>query len=111
MSHGAALLLLLIAALLEVGADALIRTGLHRAQSGPRFGFMLAGGLLLFVYGYTVNAPGWDFGRLLGLYVVFFFCVAQLISWLAFDQKPATPVLLGGAFIIIGGMIISSWRT
>lgn len=110
MSTSAALLLLFIAALLEAGGDALIRAGLHRTQPGLRFVFMLAGGLILFVYGYTVNSPGWDFGRLIGLYVVFFFCTAQLISWLAFDQRPTTPVLLGGAFIITGGVIISSWR-
>ena len=65
------------------------------------------GALVLFSYGYVVNAPSWDFGRLLGIYVVFFFVVAQLISWIVFHQRPSTGVLIGGAFIIIGGVIIS----
>jgi len=29
--------------------------------------------VVLFGYGWTVNAPPWDFGQLLGLYVVFSF--------------------------------------
>ena len=66
-----------------------------------------AGALVLFSYGYVVNAPSWDFGRLLGIYVVFFFVVAQLISWIVFHQRPSVGVLIGGAFIIIGGVIIS----
>ena len=66
-----------------------------------------AGALVLFSYGYVVNAPSWDFGRLLGIYVVFFFVVAQLISWIVFHQQPSSGVLISGAFIIIGGVIIS----
>jgi small multidrug resistance family-3 protein len=61
----------------------------------------------LTAYGYVVNAPPWDFGRLLGVYVVFFFVVAQLIAWLAFAQKPSTSVLLGGPLIIAGGLVVS----
>jgi small multidrug resistance family-3 protein len=57
----------------------------------------------------VVNKPDWDFGRLLGIYVVFFFVVAQIISWLAFNQPPSRAVLLGGAFIVIGGVIMSAW--
>jgi len=54
-----------------------------------------------------VNTPPWDFGRLLGVYVVFFFLVAQAISWLIFHQRPSVAVLVGGGFIAIGGLIIS----
>jgi small multidrug resistance family-3 protein len=55
----------------------------------------------------VVNAPAWDFGRLLGLYVVFFFWIAQGISTVAFRQPPSPAVLLGGGFISIGGLIIA----
>jgi small multidrug resistance family-3 protein len=60
----------------------------------------------LFAYGWTVNAPAWDFGRLLGLYVVLFFIVAQLVSWVGFGQLPSRGVLIGGALIISGGVVI-----
>src|SRR5205823_13272181 len=101
------LLILFAAALLEAGGDALMRSGLHASNPATRTLFFLTAAVVLFSYGYVVNAPPWDFGRLLGIYVVFFFVVAQLISWLVFGQKPGTTVLLGGVFIIIGGVIIS----
>jgi drug/metabolite transporter (DMT)-like permease len=62
---------------------------------------------VLFSYGWAVNAPPWDFGRLLGLYVVFFFLFAQLISWLVFKQPPSAGVLMGGCLIVAGGIIIA----
>ena len=73
----------------------------------PRILFFAAGAVVLFSYGCAVNVPSWDFGRLIGMYIVFFFLVAQVISWMVFHQKPSHAVLLGGAFIAIGGLIIS----
>ncbi len=101
------LLLLFTAALLEAGGDALVRTGLHATNTMTRTLFFMLGAIVLFSYGYVVNAPPWDFGRLLGTYVVFFFVIAQMLSWLVFHQRPSTAVLVGGVFIIIGGVIIS----
>jgi drug/metabolite transporter superfamily protein YnfA len=103
------LLLLLLAALLEAGGDALVRSGL-RGAGANRWVWMLAGGVVLFAYGCAVNTPAWDFGRLLGIYVVFFFVVAQLISWIAFHQKPDGGVWAGGALIVLGGIVLSVWR-
>ena len=101
------MLMLLFAALLEAGGDALVRAGLQAPTNGVRAGLFVIGGLVLFLYGYVVNAQPWDFGRLLGVYVVFFFVVAQLISWIIFHQRPSTALLIGGAFIVTGGIIIS----
>src|SRR6267154_2712717 len=107
MSQIAALGVLFLAAVLEAGGDALIRTGLHTQTASARLGFFVLGAVVLFAYGYLVNAPPWDFGRLLGLYVVFFFVVAQLISWLVFHQQPDRGVLVGGVFIVLGGFIVA----
>ena len=101
------LLLLFTAAVLEAGGDAIVRMGLQTASMSKKAGIFAAGALILFAYGYVVNAPRWDFGRLLGVYVVFFFVVAQLISWAVFHQRPSTAILVGGAFIVTGGIIIS----
>ena len=106
MSTGAALAILLLAALFEAGGDALIRAGLHSTQW--RWLPMLAGAAALFGYGYIVNAPPWDFGRLLGVYIVLFFVTAQTIAWVAFGQRPSGAIWLGGAFIVTGGLIIAS---
>ena len=100
------LLLLFTAAVLEAGGDALVRSGL-RAAGSTRVVFFLAATIVLFGYGYVVNAPSWDFGKLIGVYIVFFFIVAQLISWLVFHQPPGRALLIGGGFIIVGGAIIS----
>jgi drug/metabolite transporter superfamily protein YnfA len=108
MRQTTALLILLAAAVLEAGGDALVRSGIHASASSARLLFWLAGALVLFSYGYVVNAPPWDFGRLLGIYMVFFFVVAQVISWAVFNQKPDRLVLIGGSFVIVGGLIMSA---
>jgi small multidrug resistance family-3 protein len=107
MNLSVTLLLLLLAAFLEAGGDAFVRLGLRSTAAAPRLLFFLAGAAVLFLYGWTVNTPPWDFGRLLGVYVVFFFLVAQALSWLIFHQKPSVAVLVGGGFIAVGGLIIS----
>jgi len=105
-----ALPILFAAAVLEAGGDALVRVGLRAPAPVVRTLVFLVAAIVLFTYGYVVNVPNWDFGRLLGIYVVFFFVVAQLISWLVFKQPPSTPVLLGGGLIVAGGCIISIFQ-
>src|ERR1700759_692854 len=78
-----ALLLLTLAAFLESPGDALVRKGLI-AGGMPRGLWFIAGAAVLFVYGAAVNAPGWDFGRMLGVYVALFFVAAQVIAYFIF---------------------------
>lgn len=107
MSRTVTVLILVLAAALEAGGDALMRVGLH-TPSAPRRGLLLAlGAVVLFAYGWCVNTPPWEFGKLLGIYVVFFFLFAQLISWIFFKQPPSLPIVIGGALILAGGIIIS----
>lgn len=103
------LLTLLLAAVLEAGGDALVRAGL---QASPlKRGLLFAtGAVVLFAYGYTVNAPPWQFGKLLGIYVVLFFLVAQAIAWVVFQQRPGGAILLGGALIVAGGVVMTVAR-
>jgi drug/metabolite transporter superfamily protein YnfA len=101
------LLVLLGAALLEAGGDAIVRMGLRAPTAVNRAIFFAVGALVLFAYGYLVNASPWDFGRLIGLYVVFFFVIAQLIAWIVFHKPPSRMTLIGGGFIVAGGAIIS----
>lgn len=106
MSRTASLLILFIAAVLETAGDATVRSGLQ--MSGPaRWFVMLAAGIVLFAYGWMVNSPPWDFGKLLGIYVVFFFVIAQSINWIFFKQQPTRAVLVGGLLIVSGGAIIA----
>jgi len=107
MTRGTAILVLLLASLLEAGGDALVRGGLRSSETHKRALLFLVGAAVLFAYGWVVNSPAWDFGRLLGLYVVFFFAMAQLIAWLAFGQMPSRSLLIGGALIVSGGLVIA----
>jgi hypothetical protein len=110
VSKGFALIVLLAAAVLEAGGDALIRVGLQSSTLTKRVEFILLGGSVLLSYGVVVNLPKWDFGQLLGIYVTLFFLVAQVINYFAFGQKPGIAILVGGFLIISGGLIISLWK-
>lgn len=109
MSRTLSLLVLLFAAVLEAGGDALVRSSMHASTTMSRLAFLTLGAIVLCAYGYAVNRPPWDFGRLIGIYVVFFFLVAQAISWLVFSQRPTGPIVIGGAFVVAGGVIMSAF--
>lgn len=109
-AYGIPLLLLSTAALLEVLGDSFFQSALHRSSGGERIGWIVLGALTLALYGLLVNVPRWDFGRLLGVYVVFFFLGAQLVAKVRFHHPVALPVRVGGALIVAGGLVISLWQ-
>jgi drug/metabolite transporter superfamily protein YnfA len=110
MGSASAYGLLLLAACLEAGGDALVRLGLHGNALGARICLLVAGAVVLFAYGVAVNAPPWDFGRLLGAYVTLFFVVAQVVNATVFSIKPDLPILAGGTLIVAGGLVITFWK-
>ena len=73
--------------------------------------FLASGVMVLGLYGFTLNIPHWDFGKLLGIYVVMFFLVAQVLAKVRFNQAPTAPIYLGGALIVAGGLVIGFWRS
>jgi len=103
-------LLLLIAACLEVGGDAIVRFGLKNYGGLSQVALIAAGGAVLLGYGIFVNVAPLDFGRLLGIYVVLFFIVAQITNLVAFGIRPGAPILAGGALIVAGGLVITLWN-
>jgi hypothetical protein len=105
-----AFILLTLAAFLEAFGDSLFQSGLYRSAGAARGLFFLAGGVILALYGFTVNIPHWDFGKLLGVYVVLFFLVAQVLAKIRFHQTPTPPIYVGGTLIATGGIIIAFWR-
>src|SRR5262245_61441 len=96
---------LIAAALLEVGGDAAIRHGLLRAG----WPWLLAGSAALVAYGFIVNtARAIDFNRLMGVYIAVFFVVSQVIAWAAFEERPSAALLVGGALVVAGGLVIQA---
>jgi len=99
----ATIAMLVVAALLEVAGDAAIRQGL--ARSG--WVWLVLGGATLVAYGFAVNANRvMLFGRLMGLYIVVFFLVSQVLSFMFFDERPPLSLTLGGTLIVSGGLVI-----
>ena len=111
MTRSTAIFVLFCAALLEAGGDAIVRVALHTSAGWQRILLFTVSAAVLFSYGWVVNAPAWDFGKLLGVYVVLFFLVAQLLAKLRFNQSPTLPIYVGGSLITTGGIIIAFWRT
>ena len=103
----AAFAILLLAALLEAGGDALVRYGLR----GGRVAGLVLGAVVLAAYGIVVNLPRWDFGRLLGVYIALFFLVSQAIAVWVFHEPLPVPRLIGGALIVAGGLVLTLWKS
>jgi len=55
---------------------------------------------VLFAYGLTVNAPAWDFGKRLGVYVSLFFVVAQIVNFIVFGARPDAATLTCGGLVV-----------
>lgn len=103
------LALLILATTLEAGGDAIIRVGL-RSDAFARSALILAGGAALTLDGTVLNLAPLDWGRLVGAYVATFFVVGQMINRLAFGTTPTLPVVVGGALIVAGGLVVTLWR-
>lgn len=107
-----ALLGFLIAATsLEAIGDAVVRLGINQNQWGmARCLLFVAGAILLFGYGLSVNLAPVDFGRVVGLYIAMLFIMWQAVNWVVFQVSPVAPVIIGGLFIVIGGTIVTLWK-
>ena len=95
-------IIFLLAALLEVGGDAVIRQGL-RTQG---IALIVLGFVLLGSYGLMVNMVKWDFARMLGVYVAVFALVSVLFGKFIFKEVIPTSTWIGLAVIMAGGLII-----
>lgn len=106
-NRGGALVVLAAAVFFEAYGDSCFQSALYRSSGIARAMAFVLGAASLAFYGLVVNVPRWDFGRLLGVYVVLFFVCAQLIARIRFGQTPSVAVIAGGALIIAGGVIIT----
>ena len=91
-----------VAALLEVGGDAVIRRGLR----GHKPGLVFAGFVTLGCYGLLVNLIKWDFSKLLSVYVGFFALVSVLVGRIVFCENIPASTWLGLGIIMGGCMVI-----
>jgi hypothetical protein len=103
-------LFLIAATSLETFGDAIVRLGIGQTAWLPRSGLFLAGAILLFGYGLSVNLAPVEFGRVVGLYIAILFIMWQLVNLIVFRSPPGMPVLFGGLLIVVGGLIVTFWE-
>ena len=93
---------LIAAAVLEVGGDAFIRSGL-RARG---LAFVVPGVVALGIYGIVVNLVPWDFSKLFGVYVGMFAAVSVLCGRFVFGESVPASTWVGLALVVAGGLVI-----
>lgn len=93
---------MLVAAIFEVGGDAMIRAGL-RGHGWLLCGFGVA---TLGAYGLVVNLLAIDFSKLLATYVGFFAIVSIVFGRVVFSEKVPGSTWIGLGVILLGGAII-----
>ena len=91
-----------MAAVLEVGGDALIRKGLRNQG----LVLIIIGFITLGCYGLVVNLVKWDFSKLLGVYVAVFALTSVCFGLWVFKENIPVSTWLGLVFIIIGSLTI-----
>jgi len=101
---------LIVATSLEAVGDAVVRMGIAQNAWLPRCLLFLAGAVLLFGYGLSVNLAPVEFGRVVGLYIAMLFIVWQIVNWIVFRSLPDAPIFVGGVLIIVGGAIVTLWK-
>ena len=93
---------MIAAAALEVGGDAVIRVGLH----GSRALVIALGFVILGSYGIVVNLLPLDFSRLLGAYVGFFAITSVLAGRLVFHEHVVASTWVGLGLILAGSVVV-----
>jgi len=62
------------------------------------------------VAAYRANMTKLDFSRLMGLYIIVFFFVAQAVAVLVFHEEIEPAVFAGGGLVLIGGLVMTFYR-
>jgi hypothetical protein len=105
-----ALACLILATAAESLGDATVRIGLFERTGGARLATVLGGGVLLLAYGIMLNLTPLPFARVVGFYIATLFVAWQVVSFCAFRSLPTAPILVGGALIVAGGLVVSFWK-
>ena len=103
-------LFVLAATVFEAAGDAIVRIALHHQSVSARIGLFLLGYTLLALYGTFLNLAPVEFAAVTGMYVATLFVVFQIVNFVFFGVLPTPAILVGGSFIVIGGLTVALWR-
>jgi len=99
-------LFVLMATVLEATGDAILRIALQHDSGAVRIGLYVCGGVLLTLYGTSLNLAPVEFAQVTGIYIATLFVVFQITNYLFFRVAPTMPVAIGGVLIVAGGLIV-----
>ena len=103
-------LFVFLATVFEAAGDAIVRIALRHPSSSARIGLFLLGYILLGLYGTSLNLAPVEFATVTGMYVATLFVVFQIANVVFFSTLPTPGILVGGMFIVTGGLTIAVWR-
>jgi small multidrug resistance family-3 protein len=98
------------ATVFEAVGDAVVRIALHHPSLPARIGLFIVGGTLLTLYGTSLNLAPVEFAAVTGMYIATLFVVFQLTNYAIFRIAPTPAVMVGGALIVTGGLVVSLWK-
>ena len=104
------LLFVFLATVFEATGDAVVRLALHHPSMPGRIALFAAGTALLGLYGTSLNLAPVEFAAVTGAYIAMLFVVFQITNYAFFGAMPTLGVLVGGALIVAGGVVVSVWR-
>jgi hypothetical protein len=110
LQHIPAFVFVLIATIVEASGDAIIRKSIYDQTGLLRAVTMLAGAALVFAYAFVLNLAPIEFKEVVGLYIATLFIVWQVINFIAFHTLPTLHIVIGGALIVSGGLIVTFWK-
>jgi drug/metabolite transporter superfamily protein YnfA len=102
MKNSFSWLIFVVAALLEISGDAIIRKGIR--NSG--LFLIIIGFVTLGCYGLVVNIVKWDFSKLIGVYVAVFATMSILFGRLVLKENIPPSTWIGLIVLVLGGVII-----
>jgi hypothetical protein len=102
---------LIVATVLEVSGDAVVRLALYNHPNAGliRIGLFVLGAALVFGYAVFLNLAPLEFREVVGLYIATLFLVWQVINYAFFGTLPTMPILIGGTMIVVGGLVVTFW--
>ncbi len=101
---------IIAATVFEAVGDAVMRIALHYHMMPSRIFLFALATLLLAMYGASLNLAPVEFAEATGIYIASLFVAFQVANYVFFHQKPSSAVMVGGALIVTGAIVVAVWK-
>src|SRR6516162_3923052 len=98
------------ATIFEAVGDAVMRIALHYHVMPSRIFLFALATILLALYGTSLNLAPVEFAEATGIYIASLFVAFQVVNYVFFHQRPSPAVLVGGALIVAGAVVVAVWK-